>query len=126
MPESKLADVLKNAEAGKASHKDIKDAMTALQDAVKSAKSDRDAAVSTAKSVNKGGGVANESSVKDVQSALDNIIAKAAKGESNDGRMWAAATKSLQEAVNKGNRCMYKLYQLQSQLIRAQLLMSHQ
>ncbi|MCT0954027.1 hypothetical protein EFL41_10855, partial [Weissella cibaria] len=78
--QSKLADVLKNAEAGKASTQDIKDAMAALQDAVKSAKSDRDAAVSTAKSVNKGA-VANESSVKDAQSALDNIIAKAAKGE---------------------------------------------
>ncbi|TVV34559.1 LPXTG cell wall anchor domain-containing protein [Weissella cibaria] len=97
--QSKLADVLKNAEAGKASTQDIKDAMTALQDAVKSAKSDRDAAVSTAKSVNKGA-VANESSVKDAQSALDNIIAKAAKGEATTADV-QAATKSLQEAVTK-------------------------
>lgn len=97
--QSKLADVLKNAEAGKASTQDIKDAMTALQDAVKSAKSDRDAAVSTAKSVNKGA-VANESSVKDAQSALDNIIAKAAKGEATTADVQAAA-KSLQEAVTK-------------------------
>lgn len=97
--QSKLADVLKNAEAGKASTQDIKDAMTALQDAVKSAKSDRDAAVSTAKSVNKGT-VANESSVKDAQSALDNIIAKAAKGEATTADVQAAA-KSLQEAVTK-------------------------
>ncbi|UOX37424.1 LPXTG cell wall anchor domain-containing protein [Weissella cibaria] len=97
--QSKLADVLKNAEAGKASTQDIKDAMTALQDAVKSAKSDRDAAVSTAKSVDKGA-VANESSVKDAQSALDNIIAKAAKGEATTADV-QAATKSLQEAVTK-------------------------
>lgn len=97
--QSKLADVLKNAEAGKASTQDIKDAMTALQDAVKSAKSDRDAAVSAAKSVNKGA-VANESSVKDAQSALDNIIAKAAKGEATTADVQAAA-KSLQEAVTK-------------------------
>ncbi|MDY2519422.1 LPXTG cell wall anchor domain-containing protein [Weissella cibaria] len=97
--QSKLADVLKNAEAGKASTQDIKDAMTALQDAVKSAKSDRDTAVSTAKSVDKGA-VANESSVKDAQSALDNIIAKAAKGEATTADV-QAATKSLQEAVTK-------------------------
>ena len=97
--QSKLADVLKNAEAGKASTQDIKDAMTVLQDAVKSAKSDRDAAVSTAKSVDKGV-VANESSVKDAQTALDNIIAKAAKGEATTADVQAAA-KSLQEAVTK-------------------------
>lgn len=107
--QSKLADVLKNAEAGKASTQDIKDAMTALQDAVKSAKSDRDAAVSTAKSVDKGA-VANESSVKDAQSALDNIIAKAAKGEATTADVQAAA-KSLQEAVTKATDARNKAIQ---------------
>ncbi|WP_190319150.1 hypothetical protein, partial [Weissella cibaria] len=87
------------AAKGEATTADVQAAAKSLQEAVTKATDARNQAVSTAKSVDKGT-VANESSVKDAQSALDNIIAKAAKGEATTADVQAAA-KSLQEAVTK-------------------------
>ncbi|WP_386085070.1 LPXTG cell wall anchor domain-containing protein [Weissella cibaria] len=97
--QSALDNIIAKAAKGEATTADVQAAAKSLQEAVTKATDARNQAVSTAKSVDKGT-VANESSVKDAQSALDNIIAKAAKGEATTADV-QAATKSLQEAVTK-------------------------
>ncbi|TVV32333.1 KxYKxGKxW signal peptide domain-containing protein [Weissella cibaria] len=97
--QSALDNIIAKAAKGEATTADVQAAAKSLQEAVTKATDARNQAVSTAKSVDKGT-VANESSVKDAQSALDNIIAKAAKGEATTADVQAAA-KSLQEAVTK-------------------------
>ncbi|WP_261722401.1 LPXTG cell wall anchor domain-containing protein [Weissella cibaria] len=97
--QSALDNIIAKAAKGEATTADVQAATKSLQEAVTKATDVRNQAVSTAKSVDKGT-VANESSVKDAQSALDNIIANAAKGEATTADV-QAATKSLQEAVTK-------------------------